>query len=219
MPSVAGNEIPYSRPPLGPPPSQGSRTRLACTPRRWTRLGARTALGRAGCASLAGRSLSFRRPRGRGRRSALLNVGPRLAFLPFRNCLFFARRGENLPKTRRQKRPAEGFMPPRALAAPAASERSGTFRQAAETRVGAGIEAGVLPKGKTEAESARGRRTRAPWGGTSRAARQRREVSDDLDNARLPLVILSSGVQEGRPFHIYGDFAALRVSGGGVRDD
>jgi len=28
-------------------PSQGSRTRLAMTPRRWTRLGARTALGRA----------------------------------------------------------------------------------------------------------------------------------------------------------------------------
>jgi len=95
-------------------------------------------------------------------------------------------------------------MPPRALAAPAASERSGTFRQTAETRAGAGIEAGVLPKGKTEAESAQGRRTRAraPWGGTSRAARQRREVSHDLDNDGLTLVILSSGVQEGRPFFI-----------------
>ena len=82
------------------------------------------------------------------------------------------------------------------------SERSGTFRRTAETRAGAGIEAGVLPNGKTEAESARGRRTRprAPWGGTSRAARQRREVSHDLDNDGLSLVVLSSGVQEGRPF-------------------
>ena len=34
---------------------------------------------------------------------------------------------------------------------------------------------------------------------TFRAARQRREVSHDLDNDGLPLVILSSGVQEGRP--------------------
>ena len=37
---------------------------------------------------------------------------------------------------------------------------------------------------------------------TFRAARQRREVSDDLDTDRLSLVILSSGVQEGRPFFI-----------------
>ena len=67
--------------------------------------------------------------------------------------------GEHFPKTRRQKRQTEGFLPPRALAAPAASERSGTFRRSAETRAGAVIEAGVLPDGKTEAESAWGRRT------------------------------------------------------------
>ena len=62
--------------------------------------------------------------------------------------------GEHFPKTRRQKRQTEGFLPPRALAAPAASERSGTFRRSAETRAGAVIEAGVLPDGKTEAEFA-----------------------------------------------------------------
>ena len=62
--------------------------------------------------------------------------------------------GEHFPKTRRQKRQTEGFLPPRALAAPAASERSGMFRRSAETRAGAVIEAGVLPDGKTEAELA-----------------------------------------------------------------
>ncbi len=37
---------------------------------------------------------------------------------------------------------------------------------------------------------------------TFRAARQRREVSRDLDTDGLSLVVLSSGVQEGRPFFI-----------------
>jgi hypothetical protein len=36
-----------------------------------------------------------------------------------------ARRGEHLPKTRRQKRPARGFLPPRARSAPAASRNAG----------------------------------------------------------------------------------------------
>ena len=76
----AARDVPPALPPLRDRrPRKARAARLASTPRRWTRLGARTALGRAGCASLAGRSLSFRRPRGRGRRSALLNVGPRLA--------------------------------------------------------------------------------------------------------------------------------------------
>ena len=100
----------------------------------------------------------------------------------------------------------------------------------AETRAGGGIEAGVLPDGKTEAESAWGRAPvarrgcavaagrvgRRGAGAPSRGERperrvpeaerstlrdrQRREVSRNLDTDGLPLVVRSSGVQEGRPF-------------------
>gem|GEM_PF-6333906 len=53
---------------------------------------------------------------------------------------------------------------------------------------------------------------------TFRAARQRREVSDDLDTDRLSLVILSSGVQEGRPFLFPPKIHAAGPSGGGGRN-
>ena len=97
-------------------------------------------------------------------------------------------------------------MPPRARAAPAASERSGMFRRMPKHgRGGAGIEAGVLPNGKTEAESARAaRRGSAEPGGASRAARQRREVETLHPWTRSALLVTKYGgfneVQETPPF-------------------
>ena len=64
-------------------------------------------------------------------------------------------------------------------------------------------------------------RRRAACGGVSRAARQRREVtsrssrSHSIDKDRLLLVILSSGVQEGRPFFLFRGISAQIFHGSG----
>ena len=91
------------------------------------------------------------------------------------------------PSRRRKlsERPASEAQParPSAVLAPSRVQRRG-------------VEA------RRAARALRGRRSRngGRAGGTSRAARQRREVSRDLDTDGLSLVILSCGVQEGRPF-------------------